>query len=301
MSQPRPNTFIVGAPKCGTSSLHDYLDQHPDVYMSRSIKEPNYFSPELKVNEYRRPRTLEAYLDLFSAAGSAKRVGESSVWYLLSDQAAKNIRVFDPAARIIIMLRSPVDAAYSLHGQFIWACNEDILDFEQALAAEDERRQGKRIPDTCTSPSGLIYTDVFSFHPQVKRYFDTFPREQVKVIIFEDFVKDTPRVYRETLEFLGLPNFAAKLEVVNAAKPVALGVNRFFGQRPALRSIVHRFVPAAVQRKIVDALPYFTKTLKREAKISPELRSKLAPRFREDIEKLSELLGRDLTHWTKPR
>ena len=88
-------------------------------------------------------------------------------------------------------------------------------------------------------------------------------------------------------------------QVVNAAKPVSLGFIRFFGRRPALRSMIHRFVPAAVQRKVIDVLPYFTRTLKREAKISPELRKKYAPRFREDVEKLSGLLDRDLTYWLK--
>ena len=299
MSQPRPNTFIVGAPKCGTTSLHDYLDQHPDAYMSRSLKEPNYFAPELEIDEVHRPKTLEQYLDLFAAAGHAKRIGESSTWYLFSAQAAKNIHAFEPAAKIIMMLRNPVDAAYSLHGQFIWSCREDILDFEDALAAEPKRRLGKPIPEVATGSTGVVYTDVFTFYPQVKRYFDLFPRQQIKVIIFDDFVKDTPKVYRETLEFLGLSNFAATFEVVNAAKPVSLGFNRFFGRRPALRSMIHRFVPAAVQRKVIDVLPYFTRTLKREAKISPELRKKYAPRFREDVEKLSGLLDRDLTYWLK--
>jgi hypothetical protein len=299
MSTPRPNTFIVGAPKCGTSSLHDYLDQHPDIYMSRSIKEPNFFAPDLKVNEYRRPRTLEAYLDLFRAAGNARRIGESSTWYLLSAEAAGRIKAFDPAARIIIMLRNPIDAAYSLHGQFLWSCNEDLTDFAQALEAEADRRAGRRIPPTATSPSGLIYTDVFSFHAQVRRFFDTFPREQIHVIIFEDFVKDTAGAYRRVLDFLEVAPFAAKLEVVNAAKPVAPGFNRFFARRPRLRTMVHRFVPAAVQRKLVDLLPHFARTLPRPPKVSAELRARLAGRFREDVQRLSELLGRDLTHWTR--
>jgi hypothetical protein len=297
-TRPRPNLFIVGAPKCGTSSLHDYLDQHPDVFMSRTMKEPDFFCTDLTINESRRKRTLDDYLSLFSEAAGKKRIGESSVWYLVSTDAAKNIHAYDPAAKIVIMVRNPVDAAYSLHGQFIWSCNEDILDFERALDAEEDRRAGRRIPDTATSPDGLQYTRVFSFHEQIERYYDTFPRGQVKVIVFEDFTKDTPGVYRETLEFLGLAPFEASFEVMNAAKPVSLGLNRFFAKRPKLRNAVHKLVPAGVQRRIVDALPFITKTVKRPSKLDPAVRKRLASRWREDVERLSALLDRDLTHWT---
>lgn len=297
MSTPRPNLFIVGAPKCGTSSMHDYLDQHPDVFMSKAMKEPDFFCTDLKINEARRKRDEEGYLTLFREAGDAKRIGESSTWYLVSTEAAKNIHAFDPAAKIIIMLRNPIDAAYSLHGQLIWSCNEDILDFEEAIAAEEDRRSGKRIPETNTSPDGLQYTRIFSFAPQVRRFLDVFGPKQVKVIFFEDFTKKTREVYDQTLAFLGLEPFEATLEVVNAAKPVNLGLNRFFARRPKLRNAVHAVIPAGLQRKIVDALPYMSKTVKRPGKVSPETRRRLIPRFEADIRELSELMKRDLSGW----
>src|ERR1044071_1039597 len=224
----RPNFFIVGSPKCGTSSMHDYLGQHPDVYMSQEMKEPGYFNPDLKVNLARRAATQERYLSLFEKAGSARRIGESSTWYMLSKVAAKLINEWDPASRAIIMIRNPVDAAYSLHGQLLWSCNEDILDFEEAVAAEPDRREGRRIRPECTSPDGLQYTDVFTYAPQIERFFQQMGRERVKVIVFDDFVRDTARVYAETLEFLGLAPFQATFEVVNAVKPVAPGFSRFF-------------------------------------------------------------------------
>ena len=302
MSPRRPNFFIVGAPKCGTSSLHDYLDQHPDVFMSKTMKEPDFFCTDLTINEARRKRDLASYLSLFAKAGHASRIGESSVWYLVSTAAASNIHAFDPAAKIIIMLRNPIDAAYSLHGQFIWSCNEDILDFGEAIEAEDDRLHGRRIPKEATSPDGLQYTRVFSFAPQVQRYFDVFGRDQVKVIIFEDFVKDTPGIYRDTLRLLELDDsFVAEFEVVNAAKPVSLGLNRFFATRPTLRNAVHRLVPADVQRKLIDALPYVARTVERPSKIDAQLRRKLIPRFKEDVQRLSELLDRDLTHWVRAK
>lgn len=298
----RPNLFIVGAPKCGTSSLHNYLGQHPEVFMTQTTKEPAFFCPELRVNEYRRPRSEEAYLKLFADARDEKWLGESTTWHLYSTQAAARIKQFDPKAKIIIMLRSPVEAMYSLHGQFIFSCNEDILDFSVALEAEHDRSEGRRIPATSTSPDGLQYTKVFTYSEQVRRYFDVFGREQVRVILFDDFIKDTPGAYRKTLEFLGVdPTFQATLEVVNAAKPVALGINRFLAHRPRLRSAIHCLVPASVQRKVIDTLPKFAKTIDRPNKIDPELKRRLQPMFREDVQRLGELLGRDLSHWCKER
>jgi hypothetical protein len=297
MKSPRPNTFIVGAPKCGTSSLHDYLGQHPDAFMCRFMKEPDYFCNDLKISEDWRCRTLEEYLALFAEAGDARRIGESSVWYLMSEEAPRRILEFDSAAKIIIMLRNPVEAAYSQQGQFIWSCNEDILDFEEAVAAEEDRRAGRRIPPTCFNPDGLQYRRIFRYYPQVKRYLDVFPKDQVKIIFFEDFVKDTAGVYRQTLEFLGLPPFEASLAVVNPAKPVSLGFNRFFAKRPGLRRMVHRFIPGAVQRGVMGILPFVTKTIKRPNKLPPEVKKRLSPLFQEDLQRLSELVGRDLAHW----
>jgi hypothetical protein len=300
MTTPKPNFFIAGAPKCGTSSMHDYLAQHPAVYMSEEMKEPGYFNPDLKINLVRRAATEERYVSLFKKGVGKERIGESSTWYMLSKVAAKLIAEWDGRSQAILMIRNPVDAAYSLHGQLLWSCNEDLLDFGEAIEAEPDRRAGKRIRPECTSPDALQYTEVFTYTPQVKRFFDALGKHRVKVIVFDDFVLNTGQVYRDTLQFLGLDvEFEANFKVMNAVKPVAPGFNSFFARRPKLRNVVHKLVPAGVQRKLIDAMPYFTKTMERPGKVDPELRKKLAPRFREDVERLSELLDRDLTHWCK--
>jgi hypothetical protein len=279
--------------------MHDYLGQHPDVYMSEEMKEPGFFNPDLRINLARRAATEERYLSLFASANGAKRIGESSTWYMYSKKAATLINEWDVAAKAIVMIRNPVDAAYSLHGQLLWSCNEDIADFEEAIAAEEDRRVGLRIPAECTSPDGLQYTAVFTYTPQIRRFFDALGRDRVKVIVFEDFTRDTPAVFAETLRFLDLdPSFVPDFEVVNAAKPVAPAFNRFFAKRPGLRNAVHKLVPAGVQRKLIDAIPYFTRTIKRPKMLDPEIRRRLIPRFRDDIKALSELLGRDFTHWS---
>src|SRR5207237_7034835 len=98
----------------------------------------------------------------------------------------------------------PMDVAYSLHGQLLWSCNEHLEDFEEAIAAESARREGKTIRPECTSPDALQYTEVFSYAPQIQRFYDALGRGRVEVIAFDVFVFNNGQVYRDTLEFLGL-------------------------------------------------------------------------------------------------
>ena len=138
----KPNFFIVGAPKCGTSALYEYLGAHPEIFMS-PYKEPHFFGSDLQ--QRWRP-TKSQYFSCFAKARDEKRVGEASVHYLYSKCAAAEIKEFCPEARIIIMLRDPVEMLYSLHSQSIFSGNEVINDFEEALEAEADRKLGRRIP-----------------------------------------------------------------------------------------------------------------------------------------------------------
>jgi hypothetical protein len=294
---PKPNFFIVGAPKSGTSSMHDYLSQHPSVFMS-ALKEPIHFGRDLAARGVWAYTDDDRYSALFDGAADATRIGESTTWYLYSTEAAAEIHAFAPQARIIAMLRHPVDAMYSLHGQFLYSGNEDIEDFEQALAAEDDRRLGRRIPDTTVIPRSLIYTEVFDYPPQVRRYFDLFGRDNVLVLLFDDFVRDTAGAYRRTLEFLGVdPTFVADLRVVNPAKPVSMGLTRFLARRPALRKAIHTVVPPGVQQGAMNVLSKLSGAVKRPAKIPADVRARLLPRMAPSIRALAELLGHDLSRW----
>ena len=172
----KPNFFIVGAAKAGTTSMHEYLCAHPDIFMPsgadlrltrNALKEPYFFGSDLDIAEYWSIRDREQYLSLFVDAGNAKRIGEASVWYLPSTEAASEIKQFNPNAKIIIMLRNPVDMVYSLHGQFLRSGNEDIVDFEEALNVQEDRRNGRRIPTSAHFPGGLQYTSIATFSPQV--------------------------------------------------------------------------------------------------------------------------------------
>ena len=205
------NTFIVGMPKAGTTSLHRYLAEHPDTCMAED-KEPHYFSVDLLQEgaelhghpKYTRYPTVDAYHALFSERGSASIVGESSVFYLFSRAAAKEIYAYNPHAKIIIMLREPVAFLYSLHSQGLYSGNEVESDFERALQLESVRRRGEQLPDTVHFPSRLFYRDHWKVTEQIQRFVETFGTEQVKVIVFDEFKSDTEREVRGVMNFLGL-------------------------------------------------------------------------------------------------
>ncbi|MBA2556411.1 MAG: sulfotransferase, partial [Chloroflexi bacterium] len=169
----KPDFFLAGAPKCGTRSMYEYLKPHPEIYLSPR-KEPRYFASDLDTgtagDELFFVRELDEYLGLFQGATDQKRVGEASVQYLYSRVAAENIRVFNPDSRFLVMLRNPVEAVHSMHAQRLAGGAEDIADFEAALDAEDDRREGRRIPPGSFHVKGLIYRDVARFGEQVERW-----------------------------------------------------------------------------------------------------------------------------------
>lgn len=296
---PFPNLFIVGAPKCGTTSMHTYLGQHPDIFMCEP-KEPYYFLTDMP---HKDRFNAKAYFALFKQAKNVKYAGESSVVYLYSRTAASKIHSFCSTARIIIMLRNPIDLLYSLHHQLLHIGNEDIFDFAEALAVEPDRAAGKRIPSSASFPHGLLYRKIVDFPPQITRYFNAFGRDAVKIIIFDDFFQDAAREYQQTLQWLGLrDDVQVDLNIRNIAQPLPnLVIQRFLRRNAVLRlfrAAMHRLVPnsiiAAVQRAIGAA------TQKQRPKtMNSELRARLQEELRPQVEQLSKLIGRDLTHWCR--
>src|SRR3981081_1659485 len=184
-----PDVFIVGAPRCGTTALYTYLKDHPEIFMS-PIKEPEFFTDCM--GEHRRVRAQADYLYCFAAVRGEKRIGEASVSYLASHTSAKAIKEFSPLARIIIMLRNPVDVMYSMYYLRRFSNLEDQPSFEAALDADARGRQ----------PSLLTYRERAMFAAQVERYITVFDREKVQIIVYDDFKADTRGAFRDTLRFL---------------------------------------------------------------------------------------------------
>jgi hypothetical protein len=295
MAVPRPNFFIVGAPRCGTTAMYEYLRQHPDIFMPYR-KEPVYFGVDLS----KRLPYLdeEGYLKLFSGGRGKRRVGEATVWYLYSQTAASEIKAFSPDAKIIIMLRDPVEMIHSLHSHWLFTSNENIADFGEALDAEPERSRGARIPATAWRPEGLQYRAVGRYAAQVKRFLDTFGSSAVKIILYDDFEAEPARVYRETLAFLEVdPDFQPDFPIVNRNKGVrSVPLQRLTHSR-AFVGLMSR-LPGPVFHAIRRLLVRINIRYQPRPSLDPSLRARLAAEFAEDVAQLSTLIGRDLSAWS---
>lgn len=294
MSVRKPDFFIVGAPKCATTSMNYYLKLHPEIFIP-SRKELHYFGFDLS---FAPPRiTANEYLQYFQLARNEKRVGETSVWYLYSKTAAEEIQRFCPSASIIIMLRNPVDMIYSLHSENLFHGFEDLEDFKSALKAEFDRKRSARIPRNVDMVDALFYRDVANYAPQVKRYLQCFGREKVHVIIFESFKEDAAHAYRETLQFLGVSeSFQCPLKALNpntrARSKVLLDVTRNIPRR--FGWLYQSILPHRIRFGIKDLLMHFNTKKVPRTSMDANLRSELEKEFSPQIEQLSTLLDQDL-------
>jgi hypothetical protein len=298
----RPNFFIAGAPKCGTTALYRYLQPHPSVFMPE-IKEPHYFAKDL--GTYPRIKTEQDYLALFAGAGPEHlRLGEASVYYLRSAVALPAIRQFNPKARIIAMFRNPVDMVYSLHSQLLYVAEENVADFETAWRLQERRSRGLDLPPGIRSPLLVQYAEVGRFGTQTERLLSCFPAEQVKIILYDDFAATPQRVYDEVIAFLGLPHdHRTEFPKINENKAARLGWLRRLSRKPppVLRDVVRSLKRAVGGERISTAkkkLVALNTVRGRRPPLSPELRAELVATFRDEVALLSRLLGRDLSHWT---
>lgn len=278
--------------------MFDYLGEHPQIHNS-SLKEPQFFATDLDSGSYLESMTFtrdrDEYLALFSGARPDQLTGEASTWYLYSRDAAANIHAANPDARIIAMLRHPVQMLYSLHGRRLFAGSEDLPDFADALDAEADRRAGRRIPERARNVKALFYRDVGRFGEQVERYFDTFGRDRVHVVLFEDFIRDPASAYRGVLEFLAVDaEFRPSFEVVNA------GAERR-SQRLQQALLAPRVIRAArivfpprVRPYVGRAWDRINSRPQKRPPLDPQVAASLRAELLPDIERLGKLLGRDL-------
>lgn len=301
----RPDFFIVGAPKCGTTALYQQLAGHSRIFMS-DPKEPHFFAGDLPGWSRGLPyrESLEDYLDLFRGAGPQHRaIGEASVWYLFSSAAAPAIREFDPGARLIAMLRNPVDMAHALHAQLVVNLREDCVDFRAAWERQAARREGRLIPRHCDEPRVLQYREVCSLGEQCRRLLRVFPRDQVLFLLFDDLEADGRAVYERTLAFLGVESDGrSEFPRVNESQVLrsrwlALLARRGLRFEPWVRLKRRLGLPVRSHLRIPPSV--YRKSAPRPA-LDPALRAELTETFRDDVLSLQELLQRDLGHWLRP-
>jgi hypothetical protein len=288
----KPNFFIVGAPKCATTALATYLDRHPEVGLIG--KEVHFFGSDLEFR--RRLPTLDEYLALARPLAHLPAVGDASVYYLFSKTAPGEIKAFCPEARIIIMLRNPVDVIYSLHRQLLSNADEDIEDFEQALAAEPERTAGRCIPRSAHPAHALRYRAMVAFPEQVARYLRAFGRERVLILLYDDIVGDAPGVFRTTLEFLGIdPEFRTTLERINEARRLRFRTARRIQKN--LPKAMLNWMPRPLWSSVSAMYCGLVYADAKPSPMRPALRARLLEEFRPEIDRLSGIIERDMSHW----
>ncbi|MEP0854547.1 sulfotransferase [Trichocoleus sp. DQ-U1] len=296
----KPNFFIAGAPKCATTALYAYLSTHPNVFMP-DVKEPHYFAEDLF--DFRKIKTLNQYLELFQEATEEhKAIGEASVFYLYSADAIRNVYNFNENAKIILMLRNPVDLAYSLHAEHLYCFYEDERDFECAWNLQNSRKNGLHLPKLCRVPGFLQYASVCKLGNQVEKLLTIFPSSQVKIILYDDFTASTKAVYKDVLHFLEVPlDGRLNFPRINENKSHQFSLIGKFTERPPLP-----LVKIALQFKetlglerlgVIDKIRQSNTRVRPRKMLNVDFKAELINEFREDIEKLSRLVDKDLSHW----
>lgn len=300
-----PNFFISGAPRCGTTALYTYLSEHPQIFMSE-VKELNYFATDFPHVQKIAFKTVDDYHKVFANADERHLgVGEASPFYLFSQVAFKNMAAYDPGAKVILILRNPVDFVESYHQLNLSLLREDEPDLAKAWDLQAERKQGRHIPSGARGTALLMYGEVGQFGKYVARLLEIFPREQVKIFLYDDLRDDTRAVYEELLRFINVPsdgrtqfppvnaNFENKSKVLARLfhppqpiyqlfiKVISLFGVGFMKQVSVLYNRIERLNTTRATRKQMD----------------PALRQRLQAHFRPDILQLSALIGRDLSAW----
>ena len=304
---PFPDFFVVGAPRCGTTSLCRYLARNPQVCFSRP-KEPHYFS---RLDHTPTQDELERdYLDrCFGHYRTSHRaVGEGSVSYLYLPGVIERVNQINPEARFIVLVRSPLSMLPSYHLRMRFLLQEDEPDFADAWNLEESRKRGENIPKRCLDSRLLQYSEAAKFGVQVERLFQVAGRDRSHVIVFDDFKANPLESYRGVLEFLGV-DYDGQTEFERRYE------SQMYRYRWLQRLL---FVPATSSSKTVDTLqrrarkynedgskrPSMIKRITglnkvpvRPAALSDRMSETIRQTLKEDVALLSSLLDRDLGYW----
>jgi len=299
----KPNLFIVGHPRSGTSSLHHYLKQHPDIFMT-AIKEPNYFARDFRIESdhfhnkklYFPYRTENQYLKLYKKWTNEKIAGEASATNLCSRVSAQEINRFNPASKIIMMFREPVEFLHSFHSAAKFALGEHLKDFKTALSAEKDRRDGRGLSKRVITPAWLFYSEFIKYTEQIQRFRSYFDQTQIKIIIFNDFKINTSGVYKEILGFLSVdPNFSPDFDIVNPNKQLRWPLfKKFTLDSPYFRKTLRLLFSDDTYAGLKDF--YKNKMVKYEPRqaLDEEFKLELMNKCKPEVEKLSDFLKKDL-------
>lgn len=289
-----PNVFLVGAPKCGTTTVADYLSRHPRVVVS-DPKEPLFFCEDRP--RIRKCTSWRGYLACFRDEGKpVDAVVDASVWYLYSPVALKRIHEHYPEARIVICLRNPVDFCQSLYWHQRFTGNEDTESFAEAWRLAVEQGSARPVPRQCAEPRHILYPALGQYYGPVHDYIETFGRENVLVVFQEDLARDPEAILGRICDHIGTTRESLPVTRRNPARvPRSRLVARLL-QSPLKRPLY------ALVRRIRDAfsLPSLglyrwlqdrNSVASRYPALPPEQRHLLVRYFENDVSRLVTLIG----------
>jgi hypothetical protein len=310
--------FIVGAPRCGTTTLAGFLQQHPDVCFS-AVKEPHFFTQhdfDGKSDADIRELVEAEYLDRFFSerSGDEQLRAEGSVTYLYApDKMAAILRLW-PDARFVIALRDPLSMLPSLHARLLVTGDETIREFPKAWAMIGERAQGRSVPKSAVDPRFLRYDEAGKLGHNVQRFLNAVGRERCHIVLFDDLARDPQGTYRDLCAFLGIePWSGTDFEPQRTNKTIRIGWLQRLLKRPpmSVRTVLagehyrqREKKLGAKESRTIKAVFAVRKRLlhwnkipaKREA-LDPKLRQEIIDRMRDDVILLSKVIDRDLSHW----
>jgi hypothetical protein len=291
----KPNFFIVGAPKCGTTSLAKWLSQHPQVFFSK-YKEPHHFNTD---ENWIWTKSREKYLKLFQDAKPHHfAIGEGSVFYLNSKAAINNIEIFSQReAKYIVCLRNPIKMVVSLHNQFVVSGKEHIVDFKLAWELSESRAFGKNVNLFTREPKHLDYKSVCLLGQQIERLLETVDRNRVHFVFLEDMKSNPEKAYKEVIHFLNL-NAHHKTDFTkeNSSKKLR---SSFFKKVILLLGVIKIKLRIPFNMGLLNIMEKFNQMSGKYSPMDLELEREIKQHFFHDIELLEKLVQRDLSEWKK--
>jgi hypothetical protein len=294
-----PDFLIIGAARAGTTALHSYLRQSPDIFMPRH-KEPNFFAFEDEALNCKGPGAefinnsvtrLTDYQALFNPAHQHARLGEASPLYLFAPKAPERIAHHVPHVRMVAILRNPVEQAFS---HYLYATKyriEPIADFTEALRREDERMSLGWQPL-------FGYSRFPRYAEQLERFFARFPHDQILIRTYEDYLSDPVRLIADIMAHVGAdatfrPDMREKMNA--GGRPKNAVFQDFLMKSNPLTRAIGVVVPKGMRLRIRDRLAALN--MRREDSMPKAARTILLDRLGDDIRRLGPMVGRDLSSW----
>ncbi len=297
-----PNFFLVGAARSGTTSLDRYLSQHPEIFITR-WKEGHFFASDELPDAYkgvgderlngRLIRDPDQYARLFDGATGYRAVGESSVFYLCYPGTAERIKQASPGGKILIILRNPVERAYSAYGHLV-RDGRERSGFAEGLSLEDMRRSMNYEPM-------WWYTDASRYYHQVKRFLDVFGPQQIRVLMYEELYAQPQQVLRDVFGFLGVREDVAidtSVRYNAGGVPKSRRVYTYIDRLIYRPGRIARGIKAIVSPDIrMEWVNRAMALLVQQEPMHPLVRTRLEALFADEVSQLEELLHRDLAGW----